>query len=250
MKAFWWFKENEIAGMARPGFNCTRWFDFPFQEAVLVGWIGQHPSGSTGLGEFRAHVQSYGAKILKFYRIEGAAAQKELGVFNNRSGLKQIFSSLAARSQMLESYDVTESQIYFEFNKRRLDWEVDFLKQKGIGTVVSLTESHHSKEELDAHFDAVHFSINDLDAPRLEQVELLAQVLQKAKVENKKVAVHCLAGIGRTSTMLIGAQMVMGEKLDDLKILIARQNPAFVFAGKQTEFLHSLAERLAANARA
>jgi hypothetical protein len=28
MKAFWWFKENEIAGMARPGINCTRWFDF------------------------------------------------------------------------------------------------------------------------------------------------------------------------------------------------------------------------------
>jgi hypothetical protein len=36
MKAFWWFKENSIAGMARPGFNSVRWFDLPFDEALLL----------------------------------------------------------------------------------------------------------------------------------------------------------------------------------------------------------------------
>ncbi len=34
MKAFWWFKQDSIAGMARPGFNSVPWFDLP-SEALL-----------------------------------------------------------------------------------------------------------------------------------------------------------------------------------------------------------------------
>jgi len=33
MKALWWFKDNQIAGMARPGFNHSQWFDMPFDDA-------------------------------------------------------------------------------------------------------------------------------------------------------------------------------------------------------------------------
>lgn len=110
--------------------------------------------------------------------------------------------------------------------------------------MVSLTERHHNQEDLQQHFQATHISINDLDAPTLEQVHQLAEILRQAKKKREKVAVHCLAGIGRTSTMLISAHMVLGEKLGQLKELIAKQNPSFIFAGKQAEFIHALAERL------
>lgn len=244
MKAFWWFKENEIAGMARPGFNYTRWFDFSFEEAILVGWLGQHPSGSTALQDFNDHIQGYGSKILKFYSIDNKDAQEVLKIFDKREGLLSILSGLATNSHLLESYDVTDNNIYFEFNKKRLSREINFLKERGVEKIISLTENHYNKETLDAHFDTFHFSINDLDAPSFEQVVQLAQILHEAGVKKSSVAVHCLAGIGRTSTMLIGAHMLMGNKLDDLKELIAHKNPAFVFAGKQADFIYSLSKRL------
>ena len=248
MKAFWWFEESSIAGMARPGFNCTRWFDFPFEQAVLVGWLGQYSSGSTTLDDFQKHVREYGAKILKFYSLDGDTATQALESFKDRSGILSVFKSLSDRSQLLDSYDVTSDHIHFQFNKKRLALEVNFLKSQGIQKIIALTESHHDKDTLQEHFETLHFSINDLDAPKLEQVHQLAEVLRSAKEKQQRVAVHCLAGIGRTSTMLITSHMIMGKTLEDMKTLIARQNTAFVFAGRQAEFILSLPERLKTDA--
>jgi len=244
MKAFWWFEENAIAGMARPGFNRIRWFDFPYEEALLVGWIGQFSSGSTSLKDLHTHVQNYGSKILKFYNADEKVLNETLQLYSDRAGLLDIFNRISDSSHLFESYDVTENRIHFEFNKKRLNWELDYLKEQGIKKIVSLTENHHSKETLQEHFDTFHFSINDLDAPKAEQVHQLADVIRTAKKNNEKIAVHCLAGIGRTSTMLITAHLAMGEKLEKMKTLIARQNPAFVFAGRQAEFIHSFSEKL------
>jgi protein-tyrosine phosphatase len=242
MRAFWWFEENAIAGMARPGFNCTRWFDFPFDQAVLVGWLGQHSSGTTSLSDFQKHVREYGSKILKFYHLSGSDADQALSVFESREGILEVFRKLSEGSQLLEHYDVTDLNIHFTFSQQRLKWELDFLRDQGISKIVSLTERHHSKEALQEQFSTFHFSINDLDAPSIDQVRQLSEVLRNAKKNKERVAVHCLAGIGRTSTMLIGAHMVLGETLESMRALIARRNPAFVFAGKQLEFLNSLSE--------
>jgi atypical dual specificity phosphatase len=244
MKAFWWYKENEIAGMARPGFNCTRWFEFPFDQALVVGWIGQHSSGETRLADFHEHVHQYGAKILKFYDLTPDAASRIYQNLCDRNGLLATLKRLSDGSQLLEAYDVTESTLRFEFSQSRLESEIAFLKSQEIEQIVSLTERHHSKDLLDRHFDTYHFSINDLDPPRLHQVRELSEVLQNAKNSGRKLAVHCLAGIGRTSTMLIGAHLLMGESLDSLKAHVSRQNPAFVFTGKQAEFLLALAAEL------
>lgn len=243
MKAFWWFEENAIAGMARPGFNGTRWFDFSYEEAILVGWIGQFPSGAASLSDFRRHVQSYGAKILKFYQIEGAEAERALAAFLEPEYLTGIFQRVAKASNLLEGFEVSGSHMHFTFSKERLHWEIESLKKNGISKIVSLTENHNDKEILREHFDAYHFSINDLDAPTSEQVHQLAAVIRDAKKNREKIAVHCLAGIGRTSTMLITAHMALGEPLEKMKALIARQNPVFVFAGRQAEFIESMARK-------
>jgi atypical dual specificity phosphatase len=241
MKGFWWFEENSIAGMARPGFNSTRWL--PFDQAVLVGWLGQHSTGETPLSDFHDHVRNYGSKILKFYSLDVNSAAQILQKLQDRNGLMAALKRLSEGSELLESYDVTHDTLHFEFNKKRLDWEIAYLKTQGIDQIISLTEKHHSKDILDKHFDTFHFSINDLDVPSLDQVHRLAEILESAKSNRKRVAAHCLAGIGRTSTMLISARIVMGEKLDSLKTHISRQNPSFVFAGKQAEFIHAIAER-------
>lgn len=243
MKAFWWFEDNSIAGMARPGFNCTRWFEFPFEEAVLLGWLGQHPSGSRPLEEFQEHIRIYGPKVLPFYALDSETASSKLDSLQEKNGLIKVFDSLAARSKFIGAFEVTADQIHFEFSKQRLLFEVKFLKSLGIKKIVSLTELHHNRETLEDHFESYHLSINDLDAPSLDQVHSLAEILTDAKTNIEKTVIHCLAGIGRTSTMLIAASLVMGERLDDLKHKIAHKNPAFVFAGKQAAFAESIAER-------
>ena len=46
MQAFWWYKENLIAGMGRPGFNRINWLDFTPEIAELLGWLGRYESGT------------------------------------------------------------------------------------------------------------------------------------------------------------------------------------------------------------
>lgn len=58
MKAFWWFKENSIAGMGRPGFNRMSWSDLTFEEDLVLGWFGNRSSGTEKLDSLRKHVRS------------------------------------------------------------------------------------------------------------------------------------------------------------------------------------------------
>ena len=99
----------------------------------------------------------------------------------------------------------------------RLNLEIDFLKKQDIRTIVSLTENHNQKEELGNHFNLHHLAIEDLKPPQFEQVLHVAEIIRKARAERKRVVVHCMAGIGRTSTMLMAAHLsVRGFELNTI----------------------------------
>ena len=203
MKAFWWFKKNSIAGMGRPGFNAVHWFDLPFDEAVLLGWLGQHSSGTHSLASFRKHLQTYAPRIFKFYGLDDAAGAKVLEVFNENQGVLKVFEKLAHNTKNFRHFEIFENELKFSLSESRLQEEIRFLKSQSIDNIISLTEHHHQKDILQNDFKIHHFSIEDLGAPKLEQVSQLAEVIQKALGKNETMAVHCLAGIGRTSTMLM-----------------------------------------------
>jgi len=89
-----------------------------------------------------------------------------------------------------------------------------------------------------------HLSIEDITPPKLEQVYNLAEQLCAALDAGHKVAVHCLFGVGRTTTMLIAAHLVLGYTLHDLKAWIRRCNPGFLFRGSQAAFIDEVAQAL------
>lgn len=241
MKALWWFEENAIAGMARPGFNACQWFDLPMQEGVLLGWLGQFSEGPAPLAAFREHLNAYAPKVFPFFRVNAEEGAKAMRVFDTPAGLLSVAERLGERTKAFGDFSVRDDTLSFRVSSGQLAREVAQLKKLGVRRIVALTEHHHQKDTLAEHFMLDHFSIQDLHAPRPEHAVRFSEILLRARERGEIVAVHCLAGIGRTSTMLIAAHLILGESLESLKARIAKRNPTFVMMGSQAEFIHSIA---------
>ena len=240
MRAFWWFKENSIAGMARPGFNQIRWFDMPFDEAVVMGWIGQHSTGAIDRNLFYQHLETYMPKILKFYKLTPEGFSKAKDSFFNDESLAEILNRISERTQFIKDVVVHSGKIQFRINENRMEYEIDCLKKHGISRIICLAETHHDKNYLENHFNLHHFAIEDLSTPKMDQVRQLAEIIDEAQLKNEKIAVHCLAGIGRTSTMLMASCLLKGESLENLVNHVSQRNPSYVLTDSQNDFLRNV----------
>jgi hypothetical protein len=240
VKAFWWFRENSVAGMARPGFNSVRWTDLPFDEGILLAWIGAFPPGEVSFESFRDHLETYAPKVLKFFRMDCEESRKTLDVFRDPSGIELVLKRLNERLGVFEGFEVGERSVRFSLNRKHLVLELEELRKRGVRRIVTLTEHHHFKEHLVGSFSAHHLGIVDLGAPTREQAKELAQIIAQSRRHGEAVAVHCLAGIGRTSTMIMAAHILLGERFEDLHAEIKIRNPYFVLTGAQGEFIHDL----------
>lgn len=226
--------------MARPGFNAAHWRDLSFEEGVLYGWIGQYSCGAAPRSSFDEHLEHYAPKVFPFFQMDNAAGQKALDIFRSNEGIESVFASMAQRFQSFREFRVTDDSVEITLCQNRLGEEVKQLQGLGVKRIVTLTELHHGKDTLGNSFNLHHFSIPDLNAPTVEQAWELAEIVREAREKNEVMAVHCLAGIGRTSTMLIASHMALGEKLEDLLGSLKARNPSFSLIGSQERFIRSL----------
>jgi atypical dual specificity phosphatase len=98
------------------------------------------------------------------------------------------------------------------------DADLDFLAAEGVHLVISLTESPVDASALEARgMDALHLPIADFQAPTLEQQRELVLAVQARQDAGEVVAIHCLAGLGRTGTML--ATWFVNEGADPLSAI-------------------------------
>ena len=83
--------------------------------------------------------------------------------------------------------------------------EEDFeeLKRLGISALVTLTEEPVLAKAAREHgFEYLHVPIPDFYPPLLSQIRQFVNFCDRNIQSNRAVAVHCVAGMGRTGTML------------------------------------------------
>jgi atypical dual specificity phosphatase len=81
--------------------------------------------------------------------------------------------------------------------------DLQWLRRNGIDVLVSLTEDPLPRHWVnDAGVMAVHVPVPDMDAPTERQLDHIVAAVRRATESGLGVAVHCLAGMGRTGTVL------------------------------------------------
>jgi atypical dual specificity phosphatase len=81
--------------------------------------------------------------------------------------------------------------------------QLAWLRGEGIDILVTLTEEQVPRKWIDsAGLMGVHVPVADMDVPTPAQIDQVLAVIDKAKAAGMGVALHCLAGRGRTGTLL------------------------------------------------
>jgi atypical dual specificity phosphatase len=84
-----------------------------------------------------------------------------------------------------------------------LDQDLAWLRDIGIGAVLTLTEGELPEAALARHgLEGRHLPVPDLAAPTPEQIRLALAFLDWHHADGRAVAVHCRMGQGRTGTVL------------------------------------------------
>ncbi|MEZ6140950.1 MAG: dual specificity protein phosphatase family protein [Zavarzinella sp.] len=117
-----------------------------------------------------------------------------------------------------------------------------WLREQGIDIVITLTEDPLPKQEIDdAGLMSVHIPIPDMHAPTVEELRQAVGVIEKAITNQRKVVVHCRAGIGRTGTILAAHLIQAGDSPREAITKIRQLRPGSIEVVEQEDILYRFA---------
>ena len=115
--------------------------------------------------------------------------------------------------------------------------EIDWVKQEGVKSIVTIREDP-LEEEWIKDINYLHIHSNDMGVPEFEDLINSVDFIHERLVNNEPVMVHCLAGLGRTGTIL-ACYLIKYEKMlaDDAITKIRKQRSGSIQSYSQEEII-------------
>ena len=116
--------------------------------------------------------------------------------------------------------------------------EIDWIQQEGVKSIVTIREEPLEDEWIkDVNY--LHVNSNDMGVPEFNDLVFAIDFMHRRIEENKPVMVHCLAGLGRTGTLL-ACYLIKYENMsaDDAVQKVREERPGSIQSFSQEEIIH------------
>ena len=115
--------------------------------------------------------------------------------------------------------------------------EVDWLKEEGVKSIVTIREEPLDDDWID-DIEYLHIHSNDMGVPEFDDLIFSVDFIHRQLENNEPVMVHCLAGLGRTGTIL-ACYLIKYKKMsaDDAITKIRKERSGSIQSYSQEEII-------------
>ena len=224
---FSWLVPGHLAGMGKPGSGLEYTPQMLPHEQRLLTWLNTSRT-------LRAPREDIPERLGLNVRDPRMSEQRLLETYRKFRDVWRILSSV--REGFGEGGEPVD---HFVRNEQAALDDLEWVKAQGVRDLVTLTERPADPEHLEATgVEALHIPVEDQRAPALEQLAQFVEHVDMMLANNRPVAVHCLAGIGRTGTFLASYLVHCGAGAEDAIKEVRLRRPASIENEEQEQAVH------------
>ncbi|MDH5676258.1 MAG: dual specificity protein phosphatase family protein [Myxococcales bacterium] len=234
--------------MAQPGHNSVDRQALAPHEELVYCWLAQLEGAPGAFTQLADYIEWWGETVVPLVGRDRGEFERARARLSDREAFAEVLEGLCSRHGIYETPSWREIdggvEVVAALRAERVERELGLLEAHGFAVIVSLVETAPHAALEAAALTTHHLPVRDSTPPLRQQVEAFAEILEQARRDRARLVVHCMAGIGRTSTMLMASGLLLGRKLSELQAMVRSGRPNFVFGGPQWRFVQDLAREL------